>query len=96
MSMYDSLDIHESTLSYQLFVDLTGGYPAHQLARLSPLGNANWEPQCPIYPSESEAKTCTPYGVLLCALLLIFIKSEHPLLSAILGLDWWLPCPPTG
>lgn len=24
------------------------------------------------------------------------INIEHPLLSAILGLDWWLPRPPTG
>ena len=58
-----------STLSYRLFWNLTGGYPTHQLARLSPLRNASWEPQCPVYPSESEANTCTPYGVLLCKYL---------------------------
>ena len=70
------------TPSYRLFWDWTGGYPAHKLVRLSPLGNANWGPQCPLGLSESEAKTCTPS-------MYESIKIEHPLLSAILGLDWW-------
>ena len=35
------------------------------------LGNANWEPQYPVYASESEAKTCTPYAVLQCTITVV-------------------------
>ena len=59
----------------------------HKLVRLSPLGNTNWRPQRsvgPVSPSESEAKTCSPDGVLLCTIHLIFIQ---PLLLVILRLD---------
>ena len=63
-----------TTLSYWLLLDLTGGHPTHQPARLSPLQNANQEPQCSVYALELEAKTCTPCGVLLCVIPLIWIK----------------------
>ncbi len=77
--MKSTLNAHSYVSMYRLFWDYTNGNPTHKLVRLSPLGNANWGPQCPVDPSESEAKTCSPDGVLLIIL-------ERPLLSAILGL----------
>ncbi len=43
----------------------------------------SWGPQYPVGPSESEAKTCTPYAVLLCT-----IPLKLSILSYWLFWDW--------
>ena len=67
-----------STFYYRLFQDRTNGYPSHKLVRMRPLGNATWEPQCPVGPLEWDIKTCTPYGDFLCRIPLIIDSNWAP------------------